>query len=517
MRVVVIGQGYVGLPLAMRAVEVGFDVVGLRSRRREDRRARSRPVAHRRHHRRRRGARAGHGPVPGDVVDWPTSTGSTSPSSPCRRPLREGVPDLSYIESAVDAAGRVTSGRAARWCWNRRRTRARPTSCVAPVLEDGVGPEGRRRLPRRVLARADRPGQPGVGLRPHAEGRLGHRRLSRCAAVQAFYDRLVDRTVPVSNTRAGGADQAAGEHVPPREHRAGERAGDPRERRSGIDIWEVIEAAGTKPFGFMPVLARPGCGRPLPADRPELPVVEDRAAARYGVAVRRHGQRHQQPDARLRGAPGAARPERAPARRSTARGSWCSALSYKKNSNDARETPATGVIEGLLELGAEVHVHDDARSAAPARRAWLTRSALTVGRAGRGRCRGVGHRSRRRRLRPRRGARRLRVGHPEPAAGTERRAALTVDGSDLPQRPRRRPARTRVPAASVRRRLDRTGRPRPRRVRGRDRAQLTGLAGRGRARQRHRRTAPRAARASACSPATTCSSRRSPSPPRRMP
>ena len=27
-RVVVIGQGYVGLPLAMRAVEVGFDVVG---------------------------------------------------------------------------------------------------------------------------------------------------------------------------------------------------------------------------------------------------------------------------------------------------------------------------------------------------------------------------------------------------------------------------------------------------------------------------------------------------------
>jgi hypothetical protein len=28
-KVVVVGQGYVGLPLAMRAVEVGFDVVGL--------------------------------------------------------------------------------------------------------------------------------------------------------------------------------------------------------------------------------------------------------------------------------------------------------------------------------------------------------------------------------------------------------------------------------------------------------------------------------------------------------
>src|SRR5438874_7511893 len=29
VRVVVVGQGYVGLPLAMRAVEVGHDVVGL--------------------------------------------------------------------------------------------------------------------------------------------------------------------------------------------------------------------------------------------------------------------------------------------------------------------------------------------------------------------------------------------------------------------------------------------------------------------------------------------------------
>ena len=29
MRLVVIGQGYVGLPLAMRAVDAGFDVIGL--------------------------------------------------------------------------------------------------------------------------------------------------------------------------------------------------------------------------------------------------------------------------------------------------------------------------------------------------------------------------------------------------------------------------------------------------------------------------------------------------------
>jgi UDP-N-acetyl-D-mannosaminuronate dehydrogenase len=31
----------------------------------------------------------------------------------------------------------------------------------------------------------------------------------------------------------------------------------------GIDIWEVIEAAKTKPFGFMPLLSRAWTGRSL--------------------------------------------------------------------------------------------------------------------------------------------------------------------------------------------------------------------------------------------------------------
>jgi UDP-N-acetyl-D-glucosamine dehydrogenase len=30
--------------------------------------------------------------------------------------------------------------------------------------------------------------------------------------------------------------------------------------RMGIDIWEVIEAASTKPFGYMPFYSGPGLG-----------------------------------------------------------------------------------------------------------------------------------------------------------------------------------------------------------------------------------------------------------------
>ena len=33
--------------------------------------------------------------------------------------------------------------------------------------------------------------------------------------------------------------------------------------RMGIDVWEVIDAAATKPFGFMPFYPGPGPGRPL--------------------------------------------------------------------------------------------------------------------------------------------------------------------------------------------------------------------------------------------------------------
>ena len=35
--------------------------------------------------------------------------------------------------------------------------------------------------------------------------------------------------------------------------------------RMGIDIWEVVDAAATKPFGFMRFEPGPGHGRPLPA------------------------------------------------------------------------------------------------------------------------------------------------------------------------------------------------------------------------------------------------------------
>ncbi len=48
----------------------------------------------------------------------------------------------------------------------------------------------------------------------------------------------------------------------------------------GIDVWEAIGAASSKPFGYMPFTPGPGVGWALPSDRPELSVVEGAKDAR---------------------------------------------------------------------------------------------------------------------------------------------------------------------------------------------------------------------------------------------
>ncbi len=70
--------------------------------------------------------------------------------------------------------------------------------------------------------------------------------------------------------------------------------------RMGINVWEVIDAAATKPFGFMPFYPGPGLGgHCIPID-PFYLVVEDEAG-RHRSALHRAGRIHQRADAALRG------------------------------------------------------------------------------------------------------------------------------------------------------------------------------------------------------------------------
>ncbi len=70
--------------------------------------------------------------------------------------------------------------------------------------------------------------------------------------------------------------------------------------RMGIDVWEVVKAAATKPFGFMPFYPGPGPRRPLHSGRSVLPVVEG-AGVGLRSALHRARRRRQRRHAALRG------------------------------------------------------------------------------------------------------------------------------------------------------------------------------------------------------------------------
>ena len=81
--------------------------------------------------------------------------------------------------------------------------------------------------------------------------------------------------------------------------------------RMNINVWEVVDAAKTKPFGFMAFYPGPRPGRALHSDRPVLPVVEGQAD-RLRPAVHRAGRAHQRGHAPLRRGQGRRGAELAP-------------------------------------------------------------------------------------------------------------------------------------------------------------------------------------------------------------
>jgi UDP-N-acetyl-D-glucosamine dehydrogenase len=127
--------------------------------------------------------------------------------------------------------------------------------------------------------------------------------------------------------------------------------------KMGIDIWEVIEAAKTKPFGYMPFYPGPGLGgHCIPID----PFYLTWKAREYEVATR---------FIELAGEINTGMPAHVVARlaealdRRQARGLngakiLLVGMAYKKNVDDIRESPALKLMSLLEERGARVAYHD---------------------------------------------------------------------------------------------------------------------------------------------------------------
>ena len=262
-RLVVLGQGYVGLPLAMRAVEVGFDVVGFDPDKRKISTLNS--------------GRAHVDDVTDDDLEAAFATGRYLATEvedhlddfdvavmAVPTPLRDGVPDITHIESAARTVGRRLSP-GALVVLESTTFPGTTEEVVGPILEVE---SGLRAGPDFALGyspeRID-PGNQQWDFRRTPKVVSGIDEASR-EAVAAFYGRLVDTVVPVSGTMEAELTKLL-ENTFRHVNIALVNELAIHARLLGIDIWEVVEAAGTKPFGFMPFRPGPGVGgHCLPVD-----------------------------------------------------------------------------------------------------------------------------------------------------------------------------------------------------------------------------------------------------------
>src|SRR5437870_5291939 len=171
----------------------------------------------------------------------------------------------------------------------------------------------------------------------------------------ALYGRAIERVVPVSSCRAAEATKLL-ENIFRSVNIALVNELKVVYDAMGIDIWEVINAAKTKPFGFMPFYPGPGLGgHCIPID----PFYLTWKAREYGQHTR---------FIELAGEINTRMPEhvvRAVAdalntRRKAINGSkiLILGLAYKPNVDDERESPSYALMKLLAERGAEVAYYD---------------------------------------------------------------------------------------------------------------------------------------------------------------
>jgi len=174
-------------------------------------------------------------------------------------------------------------------------------------------------------------------------------------AGKALYEQVIERVVAVSSTRVAEMTKLL-ENI----HRA-VNIGLVNEMkivadRMGIDIHEVIRAAATKPFGFVPYYPGPGLGgHCIPID----PFYLTWKAREYGVHTR---------FIELAGEINSTMPEwvigkviaSLNTKGKSVNGSRILVLgiAYKKNVDDTRESPAVEIMERLRDLGAELSYSD---------------------------------------------------------------------------------------------------------------------------------------------------------------
>ena len=347
----IVGLGYVGLPLMLRYAETGFKVLGfdIDAEKVNKLNKGETYIEH----------------ITADKIAAARSAGFEATTDFSRIGEAEAVilcvptplnkyrePDMSFVIDTTDAvkpylrAGQVLSLESTTYPGTTEEE-------LLPRVEEGGLKVGENVFLVYSPERED-PGNPDFETRTIPKVIGGH--TPACLEVGlALYQPAIDKVVPVSSTKAAELTKLL-ENI----HRA-VNIGLVNEMKivadkMDIDIHEVIDAAATKPFGFVAYYPGPGLGgHCIPID----PFYLTWKAREYGVNTR---------FIELAGEVNSSMPEYVVNKTALAlndhqrsiKGSKVLVLgiAYKKNVDDMRESPSVEVMELLRDLGAEISYSD---------------------------------------------------------------------------------------------------------------------------------------------------------------
>lgn len=350
--VAVVGLGYVGLPLALSFVEKGFRVIGLDTdRKKVDTLARNETYI--RHIPAERISRARETGRFQATDDFTVLRGADAILIAVPTPLTKNrEPDLKFVTATAESLVRIL--RRGQIVVLESTTYPGTTAeVVAPILETsglranvdfflGFSPE--REDPSRMDYTTET--IPKV---------VGADTAEALEVIRTLYSAIIQKVVPVSSTRVAEASKIL-ENTFRAVNIALVNELKMTFMRMGIDIWDVIEAAKTKPFGFMPFYPGPGLGgHCIPID----PFYLTWKAREYDVQTR---------FIELAGEINSSMPDFVVSRAGDVlneagkalRGSsiLILGLAYKPEVDDDRESPSYRLIEKLERKGAIVKYND---------------------------------------------------------------------------------------------------------------------------------------------------------------
>lgn len=350
---VVVGQGYVGLPLAITAVANGWTVTGIDSNADRIKKLDN-------------GESYVEDITEQQLVDA-LSTGRYHPTTDydaamsfdvavitVPTPLREGNPDLSYIEeSSAELARRLKPG--ATVVLESTTYPGTTEELVGPILERGSGLMVGTDFHLGYSPERIDPGNKTWTFvtTPKVVSGVDETSLSK---VRAFYDTLVNSTVPVSSPKEAELTKLLENtfrHV--NVALVNELAMFAHDL--DINVWEAIDAASTKPFGYMRFTPGPGVGgHCLPIDPSYLSWrVKRRLGQSFRFVELANDVNDHMPDYVVRRIVSRLNEDQRAVRGSKI---LLLGLAYKKNTGDARESPAARIAELLCDMGALVSAAD---------------------------------------------------------------------------------------------------------------------------------------------------------------